>query len=252
MTKTMRVWQQSVRLVLAGAAFAACVGSAATASAQSTIFNIPTTDTVSPKKGYFEFDYLVQLPAPDEGQFQVFTPRFVAGVTPMMEAGVNFGNVHYADGGGTFASIQPNVKYKFFANDDKGLAAAAGIIGYFALNKTDETDNFGQYYVNFSKKIKSGARFHVGGWGSISYGDDNTGGVLLGYEQPLSKTISFVTDWFSGNNFWGYWTPGISVVLPHSGLLNIGYSIGNNSYNDDPGNDTHNKAFFIYYGITFP
>jgi hypothetical protein len=99
MTKTIRVWKQSVRLVLAGAAFAACVGSAATASAQSTIFNIPTTDTVSPKKGYFEFDYLVQLPAPDEGQFQVFTPRFVTGITPMMEAGVNFGNVHYADGG---------------------------------------------------------------------------------------------------------------------------------------------------------
>jgi hypothetical protein len=106
--------------------------------------------------------------------------------------------------------------------------------------------------VNFSKKFKSGARVHVGGWGSISYGDDNTGGVLLGYEQPLTKTISFVTDWFSGNNFWGYWTPGISVVLPHSGLLNIGYSLGNNSYNDDPGNDTHNKALFIYYGITFP
>ena len=104
----------------------------------------------------------------------------------MMEAGVNFGNVHYADGGGTFASIQPNVKYKFFANDDKGLAAAAGIIGYFALNKTDETDNFGQCTRNVSKKIKSGARFTVGGWGSISYGDDNTGGVLLGYEQPLS------------------------------------------------------------------
>ena len=35
------------------------------AAAQSTIFNIPTTDTVSPKKGYFEFDYLAQLPKPD-------------------------------------------------------------------------------------------------------------------------------------------------------------------------------------------
>jgi hypothetical protein len=32
------------------------------AMAQSTIFNIPTTDTVSPKKGYFEFDYLPQIP----------------------------------------------------------------------------------------------------------------------------------------------------------------------------------------------
>ena len=29
------------------------------AAAQSTIFNIPTTDTVAPKKGYFEFDYLL-------------------------------------------------------------------------------------------------------------------------------------------------------------------------------------------------
>ena len=33
---------------------------------------------------------------------------------------------------------------------------------------------------------------------------------------------------------------------------NAGYSIGNNSYNNDNGNDTHNKAFFFYYGITFP
>ena len=36
--------------------------------------------------------------------------------------------------------------------------------------------------------------------------------------------------------------------------LNIGYSIGNNAYKDDAlnGDDTHNKALFVYYGITFP
>ena len=61
--------------------------------------------------------------------------------------------------------------------------------------------------------------------------------MLAGYEQPLSSKVSFVADWFSGKNFWGYFTPGISVVLPHSGLLNIGYSIGNNAWNDDEGND---------------
>src|SRR5512138_756159 len=48
------------------------------AAAQSTIFNIPTTDTVAPKKGYFEFDYMPQAPTPDTGTFQIFTPRFVA------------------------------------------------------------------------------------------------------------------------------------------------------------------------------
>jgi hypothetical protein len=86
----------------------------------------------------------------------------------------------------------------------------------------------------------------------MSYGSDNTAGVLLGLEQPIAGKVSFVADWFSGKNFWGYFTPGISATLPHNGLLNIGYSIGNNAYNDDPGNDTHNKALFVYYGITFP
>jgi len=62
-----------------------------------------------------------------------------------------------------------------------------------------------------------------------------------------------VADWFSGKNFWGFLTPGVSIALPRNTLLNVGYSIGNNSYNNDvPGNDTHNKALFVYYGITFP
>ena len=54
------------------------------AAAQSTIFNIPSTDTVAPTKLYFEFDYVMQLPKPEEGQFSVFTPRLVLGVTPML------------------------------------------------------------------------------------------------------------------------------------------------------------------------
>jgi hypothetical protein len=60
----------------------------------------------------------------------------------------------------------------------------------------------------------------------MSYGDDEQTGAILGYEQPLSGKVSFVADWFSGKNFWGYFTPGISVTLPHSGLLNIGYALG--------------------------
>ena len=218
------------------------------AAAQSTIFNIPTTDTVAPKHGYFEFDYLLQVPAPDEaGKFQIYTPRIVFGVVPNVEAGVNVSNFRLD--GETASLFQPNVKYKFFADDDTGVAAAAGVIGYIAMNHRDFSDSFGQVYAEASKKIKSGARFTGGVWGSISLGDDNTGGVLLGYEQPLAGNVSFVADWFSGKNFWGYFTPGISVVLPHNGLLNIGYSIGNDSF-EDPSND--NRALFVYYGITFP
>jgi len=248
-------------LTAAAAATALTMALPAPAAAQSTIFNIPTTDTVAPKKVYFEFDYLKQMPGPDEGSFQTFVPRAVFGITPQLEAGVNFSSTVYGetcdgcDDGGTYNFFQPNAKYKIYNNDDSGVAVAAGIIGYIA--SADADNSFGMYYGEISKKFKGsayGPRVHFGGYGSMSYeggeeGTSETGGVIIGYEQPVTSTISVVADWFSGENFWGYFTPGVSIVLPRASLLNIGYSLGNDSYGD-PSND--NRAFFIYYGITFP
>lgn len=226
------------------------------AAAQSTIFNIPTTDTVSPGKYYFEIDYMLQQPSPDFGQFQIFAPRGVVGITPQLEAGVNISATHYADDGGTFTYFQPNAKYKFFSDDDKGLAAAAGVIGYIPINNRDAADTFGQIYANISKKIKSGARFHGGVYGALDCdgcdGTANKVGVIAGYEQPLTSKISFVADFLSGKNFWGYLTPGISVTLPRSGLLNIGYCIGYNELAGDGDPDSRNNMLFVYYGITLP
>jgi hypothetical protein len=222
------------------------------AAAQSTIFNIPSTDTVAPKKAYFEFDYLPEMPAPDGGRFQIFTPRIVFGITDKVEAGFNISNTHVPDA--TFSLFQPDVKYKFYADDKKGLAAAAGAVWYVPMNHRDEAGTFGLVYANISKKMPGdhGPRVTIGPYGVIAKEDDfsgKKGGILGGYEQPLTKTVSFVADWFSGQNFFGYFTPGISVTLPHSGLLNIGYSFGNDSFGD-PSND--NRALFVYYGITFP
>jgi hypothetical protein len=73
--------------------------------------------------------------------------------------------------------------------------------------------------------------------------------VILGYEQPLSKKISFVADWYSGKNYYGYFTPGLSITLPGNGLFNAGYSIGNDSWANS--NATKNRYVFLYYGITF-
>ena len=100
---------------------------------------------------------------------------------------------------------------------------------------------------------KAGPRFTFGPYGVIAKQDDpnkvsflgTRGGVLLGYEQPIVGKLSFVADWFSGKNFFGYFTPGISVALPHSALFNIGYSIGN----ERGDKDYRNQALFAYYGI---
>jgi hypothetical protein len=233
-----------------GLALGACVIGARPAAAQSTIFNIPSTDTVSPGKGYFEFDYLAQLPKADLGSWQTFAPRGIVGVTPELEVGVNVAVTHYSDGGGNYTIVQPNAKYKFFADDDKGLAATVGAIAYLPNNSGDK---FGQLYGNVSKKLKSGTRMTAGAYAALSCdacdGGANKGGAILGLEQPITPKVSFVADWLSGKNFWGYFTPGISITLPRASLLNIGYSIGNDSFKN---NDLKNRALFVYYGITFP
>lgn len=221
------------------------------ALAQSTLFNIPSTDAVSAKKVYAEFDFFAQMPKTDGvDRLYVYAPRGIVGVGSGVEAGVNVAAFHTS--GSTQSYIQPNVKWRFAGNDDKGLAASAGTILYTPLNNRDVVDTFGIVYGNFSKKIKSGdygPRFTVGPYGIYSGGDvwaGPKGGVIAGYEQPIHPKVSIVADWFSGKNFFGYFTPGVSFTLPHSGLLNVGYSIGNDSYDGN-----NNRLLFIYYGLTF-
>jgi hypothetical protein len=232
---------------------------AQTAQAQSTIFNIPTTDTVAKGRAYAEFDFLAQAPAPSGSRLYIYNPRLVVGVSDTLEVGVNF---PIADGAETFGYIQPNFKYKYYNNDDAGVALSAGALLQTPLNKRDGQDSWGILYTLVSKKVKSstyGPRLHAGPYGIVSANQDITegpvsflgprGGIILGYEQPVHARVSVVADWFSGKNYFGYFTPGISITLPGNGLLNVGYSVGNDSWANS--NATKNRSFFAYYGVTF-
>jgi hypothetical protein len=236
---------------------------AQTAAAQSTIFNIPTTDTVAKGGGYFEFDFLAQAPGTGATRGYLYNPRVVAGVSDKVEIGVNF-PVTKTSGApdSTYAYIQPNLKLKYYNNDDAGVALAVGVLWNTPINQREGQDSWGLVYTNVSKKVKSGnygPRFHVGPYGIVSGNQDPTegnvsftgprAGVILGYEQPIHARASIVMDWFSGKNYYGYFTPGVSFTLPGSGLLNIGYSFGNNSFEDS--NAAKNRYFFAYYGVSF-
>jgi len=232
--------------------------------AQSTIFNIPTTDTVSQKKVYAEFDFLVQAPGTDVSRTYLYNPRLVVGAPGNLEFGVNF-PIYNTRAFGDSASngyIQPNAKWKLYNNEDQGVAMAVGALLNTPLNNRSSQDSWGLLYGLISKKVKTGnygPRFHAGPYGIVSANQDPDdgpvsflgprAGVILGYEQPVHARISIVADWFSGKNGFGYFTPGISITLPGSGLLNAGYSIGNDSWEND--NATKNRYFFVYYGVTF-
>jgi hypothetical protein len=214
--------------------------------AQSTLFNIPSTDVVATRKTYVEFDFISHLESHEKGGFQAYVPRVVVGVAKGLEVGAN---VAFLD---TLApdqpvELQPNVKYQFYNSEDNGVAAAAGGILYTPIANRTGIDTFGLLYSTVSKKFKGdhGPRLTGGGYGLVgrANGNGTEGGAIVGYEQPLHPRVNFVADWLSGKNRFGYVTPGFSFVVTKSSAFYAGYSIGNIG--------RKNNALFLYYGITF-
>src|SRR5256885_15635567 len=151
------------------------------ALAQSTIFNIPSTDVVAKKKTYFEFDFISHLEGHKDGGFQTYVPRVVYGLGKGVEVGLNIGATDSI--APTTVYAQPNIKWQFYANEDKGVATTVGAIAYTPLKDRKANDTFGLFYGNVSKKIKGdyGPRFTVGGYGlgGYDYAGLDKGGAMI-------------------------------------------------------------------------
>lgn len=244
-----------------------CATSVRAALAQTTLFNVPTTDVVAKGKAYVEFNFLPQVPkASGSERAYIYTSRAVIGLGGNVEAGANLATYQNSTACNpvpqTCQYFQSNMKWRFYNNRTKGIAFAAGALWHSPINDRNDQDGWGLVYANFSKKVQSnnsGLRLHVGPYGIVS-GNRNPSvgpvsflgpraGVLAGYEQPLHGQVNLIADWFSGKNFFGYFTLGTSVTVPGNGTLNAGYSIGNDSWAHN--NDTKNRLLYIYYGVTF-
>ncbi len=215
-------------------------------NAQSTLFNIPSTDVAAKKKVYTEFDFISHLESHDNGGFQSYVQRVVVGVGNNFEVGANLSFTDALAPDQT-VELQPNLKYQFYSNEENGVAAAVGGILYAPIANRAGTDTFGLLYTTVSKKMKGryGPRLTGGGYGLVgrANGNGSEGGAIFGYEQPLHAKVNFVADWLSGKNRFGYVTPGLSFATSNASALYVGYSIGNQG--------RKNNALFVYYGITF-
>lgn len=214
--------------------------------AQSTLVTIPSTDVVSDKNVYLEFDFISHYASHHDGGFQAYVPRAVVGVGHNVEVGVN---VVYTDGFGVNQpiEIQPNIKWQFYQNEKQRVSAAVGLMLYAPITHRTGTNTFFMLYALVSKKVAGtfGPRL-TGGAYALPGRVEGTGakaGAMVGYEQPLAPRVNFVMDWASGRNRFGYVTPGLSFTTTKRSLLYTGYSIGNQGRG--------NNALFTYFGITF-
>ena len=98
-----------------------------------------------------------------------------------------------------------------------------------------------------SKQLKGnyGPRFTGGAYVLLNAHDaeKTKTGAIVAYEQPVVDKVDFIVDWFSGDNRFGYVSPGISFTTPRDGSLSLGYTIANHGRGKN--------ALFAYYGITF-
>jgi hypothetical protein len=221
------------------------LGSVSSLRAQTTIFNIPSTDVQAPRKVYFEADFITHFASYKDGGYQTYGPRVVVGLPGNTEIGVNVFHTRASDPASV--DVQPNFKWQFYSNEKRGLAVAAGVLVSIPVTRRHENNTTGLVYVVGSKTFtgKYGPRLTFGGYNLLGRFEDGTDktGVIAGYEQPLTKRLSFVTDWFSGNNDYGYVTPGVGIILSPKQNIYAGYSIGNQGRG--------NNSLGVYYGYTF-
>lgn len=233
-----------LRLLIAGPLLALAHG---TGMAQTSLLNAPSTDVVEAKQVYLEMDFTTNYSwQHDDSRFANYLPRAVIGLPSNLELGANLSYTR-VPGGGEPLELQPNVKWQFYKNKDKGLAAAAGGLWFIPLTHRADTDTFGQCYALISKQFSGdyGPRFTGGGYTLAGAGRDlgTRHGAIAAWEQPLSKRTGFIVDWQSGYNRLGYLSPGFYITLPRNGSLSAGYAIANRGH--------ENNALFVYYGQQF-
>jgi len=213
-------------------------------NAQSTLFNIPSTDILPEKKVYLEFDFLAHLESYNNGGFQAYIPRAVVGLGKKVEVGVNVAFTR--NGAPNSVEIQPNIKYQAYQSEKYGTAVSTGAILYAPITRRAGTNTFAMVYGNVSKQFKGGyaPRLTGGGYGLVNRasGTGDKGGVMIGFEQPITRKVKFVADWYSGKNRFGYGTPGLAITTSKTSALYAGYSIGNSG--------RKNNSLFVYWGIT--
>jgi hypothetical protein len=215
------------------------------AQAQSAIFNVPTTDVLPPHEVYVEADYIAHPASYAKGGYHYFGPSIIYGVRKNLEIGVNLYFTRASEPQAT--ELQPNAKWQFYNDERTGFAAAAGGVAIIPLTQRATTNTKALLYVTLSQQIKKkyGPRITAGAYSFVGRMEEgeNRAGILLGYEQPVHSKLTFFSDWYSGNNSFGYAAAGIGITLPKEQFLYAGYSFGNQGRG--------NNWLGIFFGRTF-
>jgi len=212
----------------------------ANVNAQQTIFNVPSTDVLDKGKVYAELD--ANLKATD-AKFSSFVPRVVVGAGRNIEFGLNVtGNIQP---GADSTTLVPTIKWRPYQGENGWSIVLGNNLFIPVRNRAYNAANY--FYAETSKTFNNGTRITFGGYDFTknAVASANRAGGQFGFEQPLSRKITFAADWFTGKHASGYFTPGIIFKAGPRVTGYAGYSIGNQNVSGG------NHFFLLELGYNF-
>lgn len=241
----MKILPSLCRCALCGVCLFLLLAGGLTANAQSTIFDKPSADVQPSRSVLLEADFITHFASYKDGGYQTYGPRVVVGLPGHTEVGVNvfYSRISPSEP----VELQPNFKWRFYNNKNLGLTLAAGFLITVPVTRRSENKTTGMIYLVGSKTLKrfKAPTFTFGGYTLVGPFDEDTDrqGIIVGYDQPLTKKFSLLIDWASGNNDSGYVTAGTGIELSQRQNISAGYSFGNQGRG--------NNFLGVYYGYTF-
>jgi hypothetical protein len=197
------------------------------ATAQQTVFNVPSGDVLDKRKAYGELDTTYKK----SERYAGFTPRIVFGVGGRVEVGVNI------NGLGTQGELQttltPALKWKAYDGGGNGWAFLVGDDGFIPVqNGTYRVGNY--LYAEIAKTWRTKTRLTAGAYHftrNVVASAQRAGGQFA-LEEPIGSRITVAADWYTGDQSLGYFTPGIVIKLTPKLTWYGTYQIGNSQVSE--------------------
>jgi hypothetical protein len=197
-------------------------GLSCSASAQQTVFNVPSGDVLDRGKVYGELDFTYKQSDASAG----YTLRVVVGLGHRIEVGLN------VNGLGTPADSQttlsPTIKWKAYDGGNNGWALLVGDDLFIPVqNRMYDAGNY--VWAEFTKTWRTKTRLTFGAYEFTPHVIDtgHRAGGQFAIEQPVGDRVTLAADWYTGDHSLGYVTPGIIIKLTSKLAWYGTYQIGN-------------------------
>jgi len=193
------------------------------ASAQQTIFNVPSADITEKNRNFFQHESAVRMQ--DPGKFWGTTNYFARGLGSNVELDATMFNLNDPASKNVTLGVGPKAVLPLAKNSYQPKLILGGMLPFSLQGKG------AGHWIYSAGSItipQTNTRLTAGiSNGTKQIFNRNVTCFIGGFEQKVTEDLSLIADWYSGNHDIGILAAGFGYTLPREFMLYAGYQIPN-------------------------